>query len=557
MARIPILRDSAQLQTGNQTQQTANLPAVTNASIGKALGDVAGVAMDIQEMSRRANDVTNLTTASLRMNEAQKEFATFQQSPEGQDETQWLPKWKELETKLQSEIGAMPLTPNARAQLTNRFSEWSTNGTINVQAGAFKQTGKRMDDAYRTSVLRKDYSSARQNLQDQHNYGFKTKEEMELGNAELDVQQKGDAVSELRSMVPDLVARGTQGDLNAWSELKTNYDNQRDLGEISDKEHAFRMREVDEGEFRSVVYTRINGTDGIPVDLTRAAKMTDESNLPSQQKLEIMSDIEKARRRYANQDLIAFANNAARGSVISGNDFDSKYMDSAELQATRDKINEAMPVSPSEEASMYINTLGMIDNINPDTIQERNPSEVAELAKVAMAISKAPAYMRDKLSSALDSKLSNKEEQSIVTEGQRKGRDMLNTILKNEESKFYQGYGTDRKIIEDKIPEWLQFQNRVFKMERDINERVKGVEDVEKINKIVLDVTGPDYESSLQQPYRSAPLNPLPKPLPRSIARPINESGFNDANLPNLGIDPNFTEGTPADPNYANPLFIK
>jgi len=555
MARIPILQDPAQLRTGNQTQQTAQLPAVTNASLGKALGDVANVASNIQEMSRRANDVTYLTNASLRMNEAQKEFATFQQNEP--DESKWLDEWKRLETSIQSEVGAMPLTPNARAQLTNRFSEWSTNGTINVQASQFKQTGKRMDDAYKTAVLQKDYSSARQNLQDQHNNGFKTKEELELGNAGLDLQQKSDAVSELRSMVPDLVARGSQGDLNAWAELKINYDNQRDLGEISDKEHAFKMREVDEGEFRSVVYTRINGTDGMPVDLTRAAKMTDESDLPSQQKLEIMSDIEKARKRYANQDLLSFANNAAQGRAISGNDFDSKYMNPAELAETRAKINDAMPVNPTDEASMYIKTLDMIDGINPDTIQERNPSEVAELAKVAMQISKAPVYMRDKLSSALDSKLSNKEEKSIVTEGQRKGREMLNTILKSEESKFYNGYGADRKVIESKIPEWLQFQNRIFKMERDIDQRVKGIEDVEKINKIVLDVTGPDYESSLQQPYRSAPLNPPLKPLPKSIARPINESGFNDAGLPNLGINPNFTEGTPSDPSYANPLFMK
>lgn len=189
MARIPILQDPAQLRTGNQTQQTAQLPAVTNASLGKALGDVANVASNIQEMSRRANDVTYLTNASLRMNEAQKEFATFQQNEP--DESKWLDKWKQLETSIQSEVGSMPLTPNARAQLTNRFSEWSTNGTINVQAGAFKQTGKRMDAtgqmARQKSIETGDMTIYRDHLENEVVAGLKTKEQADLQLLDADI----------------------------------------------------------------------------------------------------------------------------------------------------------------------------------------------------------------------------------------------------------------------------------------------------------------------------------------------------------------------------------
>jgi hypothetical protein len=168
MARIPILRDPAQLQTGNQTLQTANLPAVTNAPIGKALGDVANVAIDIQQKARRANDVTNLTTASLRMNEAQMQFAEFQRT--NPDESKWLDEWKRLETGLQSDIANMPLTPDARAQLTNRFSTWSTNGTINVQAQAFKQAGRNAELAVQNAITAGqqtgDFSTAKQALSD-------------------------------------------------------------------------------------------------------------------------------------------------------------------------------------------------------------------------------------------------------------------------------------------------------------------------------------------------------------------------------------------------------
>ena len=108
MARIPILQDPQQINTGNQTIQTPNLPAVTNASIGKAMGDVSNVISDISEKARRANDVTKLTEASLAMNKAQADFATWQQSPEGQNEKDWLPKWESLQNDIKSTFRPEP-----------------------------------------------------------------------------------------------------------------------------------------------------------------------------------------------------------------------------------------------------------------------------------------------------------------------------------------------------------------------------------------------------------------------------------------------------------------
>ena len=166
MARIPILQDPQQLRTGNQTIQTPNLPAVTNASIGKALGDVSNVVMDISEKAKRANDVTKLTEASLAMNKAQMDFATWQQSPEGQDEKQWLPKWQELQGTLKTEFDAAELTPDARLQLSERLSSWGTRGTIMVQANAFKQAGARMEQSIDNAAKSKNYGAARQGVND-------------------------------------------------------------------------------------------------------------------------------------------------------------------------------------------------------------------------------------------------------------------------------------------------------------------------------------------------------------------------------------------------------
>ncbi len=527
MARIPILKDPGQLNTGNQTQQTPNLPAVTNASLGKALGNIGEMAMDISEKAKRADDVTKLTEASMAMNRAQMEFATFQQSPEGQDEKQWLPKWQEMQTKLEQDFNATELTPEARLRLNDRFSDWSMRGTINTQANAFKKTGQRMEDSFKAVLLGDNFDAARQNIQDQLSGGLITKEDGDYRLEVVNNRQKTKQLTELTRQAPELVARGNQGDMNAWQELKSNYDQQKDLGYISEGRHKDLLRYADEGEFKSVIYTRINGTDGMPVDLTRAAKLAEESDLPSQEKLQIMDDIEKARKRYANQDLLAFANNAASGGILNANDFDSKYMGPAELQETRAEINKATPISEDEIAATYIQVQKQIDAIDLNAIENQNPMEVAKIARLALTIPTLPTYMRDGLSSSLQNKLSNKEEDSVVSDGQRRAISMMETIMKEKESQFFVGYGTERRIPENKKEDWLKFQNNAFKQEQEIKKRIQGMDDTQKIDKVILDVLGKDYREAAKNPYRNVPLNPLPSTIKRPVmSAPQNTSGF-------------------------------
>jgi hypothetical protein len=249
MARIPILRDPGQLQTGNQTLQTANLPAVTNASIGKALGDVANVAMDIQQKARRANDVTNLTTASLRMNEAQMEFAEFQRK--NPDESKWLDEWKSIETKLQSEIGNMPLTPDARAQLTNRFSTWSTNGTINVQAQAFKQAGVRMDAvgqmARQQAIDSGDVSIYESHINTAVESGLELPQVGRMKVEDVSRAAKQKRIADLNAQIPLLAQAVKDGDKSAIERLAEINDEKFALGETSEQESSLYNKVVING----------------------------------------------------------------------------------------------------------------------------------------------------------------------------------------------------------------------------------------------------------------------------------------------------------------------
>lgn len=223
MARIPILNDPGQLSTGNQTIRTPDLPAVTNASIGKALGDVGSVAFDISEKAKRANDVTKLTEASLAMNKAQADFATWQQSPEGQDEKQWLPKWQEIQSTLKSQFDQAELTPDARLQLTDRFSNWATRGTIQVQASAIKQTGQRME-ALGEMAKRQSIETGNTKIYDDHiDDSVKTGLILPQVGKNLKAQNadevKRKTIADLNAQVPILTQAVKNGDRSAIEKL--------------------------------------------------------------------------------------------------------------------------------------------------------------------------------------------------------------------------------------------------------------------------------------------------------------------------------------------------
>lgn len=163
MAKIPLLADPAQLQNGNQTLKTAQLPAVTNQSLVKGVDAIAQVSEGIMMKSRRAKDLTAMTSLDLAKSKAQIEFAKFQQ--ENQDEEKWLPKWEETVGIIQAQAGEMSLTPEARQAVTSDLSSWSTRGTITVQSEAFKQAGRNarlaVDTAIQVGDQTGDYTPAR------------------------------------------------------------------------------------------------------------------------------------------------------------------------------------------------------------------------------------------------------------------------------------------------------------------------------------------------------------------------------------------------------------
>lgn len=511
MARIPILQDPAQIRTGNQTVQTPNLPAVTNASLGKAFGDVSTVAFDISEKAKRANDVTKLTEASMAMNQAQMEFAAWQQSPEGQDEKEWLPKWQALQNSVKEKFDQADLTPDARLRFSDNFSNWATRGTIMVQANAFKKAGERMDAvgelAKREAVKTGNLEPVKQFQKNRAAAGFSQGPEFDaLEFAQVEDAVKAKQSQDLRQEEAELMRLGNEGKLSAWVELEQNYNRQKELGALTGKEHARGIKQVTAGAEKAIIRSRINGWEGLPVDLTEAKRLIQSSKeLSPQDRMELEYEADKARNRYANQDLINFANRMSKGEAVSGDDFTSQYMGEAELAEARAKINEATPTTPEQQAAFYLETMNIIDNFDPVKAKENDFNEMVKVSKAALAIRKAPPHLRDMLSDAMQAKLSGSESKGIVADGEKTARSMLLDIVKGKEAEFFEGTGENKKLIDSKKSEWMAFQQRVFDLQVKVAERIKDVKDTTKINQIVSDVLGADYTAVKKNAYMPAP----------------------------------------------------
>jgi hypothetical protein len=195
---------------------------------------------------------------------------------------------------------------------------------------------------------------------------------------------------------------------------------------------------------------------------------------------------------------------AAQGAVVDGDDFTSQYMGPAQLAQARAEINSAAPVTPEQEAGMYLDTMVMIDGLDPNLIKERNPAETVEFAKAAYRINKAPPHLRNKLADALQAKLAGNDDKSLAADGVKLGREMLQEIVKDKESQFFIGSGESKKLDPKKVTEWMNFQQRVFMMEQEIGRRVKDVNDIQKVNQIVSDVVSADYVELKKNQYKSS-----------------------------------------------------
>ena len=544
MARIPIYQDPQQLRTGNQTLQTPNLPAVTNASIGKAIGDASNVIFDISEKAKRANDVTKLTEASLAMNKAQMDFATFQQ--EQPDESKWLPKWQELQNGIKSRFDQEALSPDARLQLADRFSSWGTRGTINVQAQAFKQAGQRMDAtvelAKRQSVETGDPTIAKQAFEARRAAGFSMKESDEVEYAQVLDAVKSKQIDSLKQQKANYIQAANNGDKAAWVNLAETNDRLFELGALDKENYDLATKQAVQGQLQTDILSQVNGSAG-KVDITGARKMVDQYDiLPDGVKEDLKKEIDRYEKQYGNEEILKAMDDLASGKLTAGAQFDSQYLRPAAVAEVRDAIDKARPPSPEDETEMYLGGMKAIENLDPELIKRNDPEESLEFVKVAAAIRRAPAHVRDRMADALRGKLSGGADVSANATAMRLARDTLSDILAAKKSDYFELKDGKQVIKPAKVGDWIKEQARIMSKENEFERRMKAIPNptdkqyIETLNAVM----GQDVMEARQKSYYKPAESGFEKEVPATSQH---------------GYGPYRMDMPASGPYFANPLL--
>lgn len=347
MARIPILQNPGQLNTGNQTPQTANLPAVTNAPVGQALSQVSNVASEIAQKAARANDVANLTEASLAMNKAQADFSTFQM--ENPDESKWLPKWQELTQEMEGKFSQLPLTPEARLSLTSRLGDWSMKGKTQVEAQAFKQAGRKAELAVQNAIQvgqqTGDFMPARQAAADYQAALPMTDEERQAMELQIQGAERKYAAEDFQAKLTnardnfdglammDAVLQAEQAGVLKPSEAKVYEDEAKRVEAIG----AFRqMADVD------------------PIIAQSKLKKNEFPELTPTERDRMESYAEGRLREFKGREVTAFANFVTNGG--SPNDFQFAWnAGPAEQAQLKEAAKRDVKLTEQQAASLLLN----------------------------------------------------------------------------------------------------------------------------------------------------------------------------------------------------------
>jgi|GEM_PF-6766904 len=518
MARIPILKDPGQLNTGNQTQQTPNLPAVTNASLGKALGNIGEMAMDISEKAKRADDVTKLTEASMAMNNEQMRFAKFQQ--DNPDEKKWLPEWQKIQTNLEQQFNATELTPEARLQLTNRLSDWSTRGAINVQANAFKQAGVRMDAtvelAKQNAIETDDPTIFKQAQEARRAAGFGLKETDEVEYSQVLDAMKSKKIDSLKQQRSTFIQAANAGDKNAWMNLADTNDKLFELGALDKENYDLASKQTIQGQLQTDILSQVNGSTG-KVDISTARKMVDQYDiLPDGVKEDLRQEIDRYEKQYGNEEILKAMDDLVTGKLTAGAQFDSQYLRPSDVAKVRSDIDSARPPSPEDETEMYLDGMKAIENLDPELIKRNDPEESLEFVKVAAAIRRAPPHVRDRMADSLRGKLSGNADVSANATAMRLARDTLSDILAAKKSDYFDTKYGKQVINPAKVGGWIKEQARIMSMENDFEKRIKAIPNptdaqyTETLNSVM----GKDVTEARQKAYYTPAASGFEKEVP-------------------------------------------
>lgn len=488
MARIPIAALPGQIQTGNQTVRTAQMPVQQESSMARGLSQVADTSARVVMLANRADDFKNMTQAGIAMQEAQVEFAKFQQSTP--DESQWLGQWEKTVQNVQTRMAELPLSAEARQTLMGRFSTWSTNGTIQVNAEAFRQKGKNairaVENAKTYGLQTGQWDAADQALEDLKGTGLLHATELEA--MALDVQG-----SKMAKFAEDYKAAKAEairsGDYATASMLD---EEARLMNVITEKQYEVLQKQNVTGQLVTDVQRKAE------VDPAGAREMLKTFELPDVDRRNLESFIEQQDRVKQIGEIKDIADKVATGEIKRGEEVQFSFITSpAEQQKIKTEI-DAAPPTQDEVAFELLALEQAIDEFDPVAFGNNNPEEVRKMVALSARVEKLPVYVKGEVSTKWRRRLSGEgptTKEAFVSSGLK----VINELVAADRNKFFK---RDKTVIPEKRAEFAQFEMDMTRMANELKRLMPDNPTPQQAMEIINQVTGASVSAQMMDAFR-------------------------------------------------------
>ncbi len=233
---------TAELQAGNARQ---------GMQMAQALGQVGETLAGLQAKYAEITDARSMIEAENVMRKTTQDFNTWRMSAENADESQWLPKWQEMQGAAQKQIDGLKMTEGARLNTTRSWGRWSDAQTISVQGDVFKQgvrrTNAALDLRVKQGIDAGDDGLVSSSYAEKAKLGIMTPEEAELEKYDALKRSKATRVGQFSTQFDTLLSdpAATWEDVRSFVEQNPDITDSEKANALVKAENRFALNELD------------------------------------------------------------------------------------------------------------------------------------------------------------------------------------------------------------------------------------------------------------------------------------------------------------------------
>ena len=478
MARIPIAPLPSQLDSGNQTVRTAQIPVEARSATAEGLMAVADTSARIMKLAAEADDFKNMTQGGMAMQDAQMSFAKDQQD-NANNEGEWLNIWNKHVESVKTKIAEMRLSPTAREQMTARLSKWATEGTIQVNSDVFRQKGRNaiqvLDNAVDRLRLDGDPTVVNDAL---NNPNLKN---IVPAPVRESYKNKAEQVLQQTWQRNYLEARESAVANDAWDEVDQLDEQARQRNLISDDQLNTRKQNSERGRQAAMVKLTAE------TDPDAARAKLKETNLSDQDRRTLQASIDQTERGLVIGELASIADKVAEGKITRGDQVDSRFLRPAELQKIRTEIDSAPPSLDMVAAEVF-KLEAEIGQFTVASFGNRDQNTTAQLVSLAARISKLPEGQATELRAQLDKRRRGEpptDKEAYIAQGIK----IIYTLFEDRRKEFFDD---DDVLKPNKAEEYSAFMLNLTKKSEELKRRMPQDVDDKSAKEIIFNVLQED-----------------------------------------------------------------